>query len=327
MVDIEYLKTRYFYLDEPVKYKLKDNEINIYPIQLKDSEFFLSSVGILTVDKNSNSSIEIIQMSYLKFIVVILFQDEVNIQKLLNILILCLKLKKPQIITEDEKFYIIDKEEIGPGESGYVQLRLEDEIAVRRGDKFVVRFYSPMETIGGGVILEPNPGVKRRFQQDVIEELKRKESGSSADVIELHIKEHGDTMITSAELAKLTALSMDEVNQDIEELKENGQIYEPMSDEGWKKSLSIELKMKKEQGLDKIILVPGNHGEQFIREKLNLDMKYVVRTSNFIGYMLKEAQRMGYKKILMAGHIGKFIKLSAGIERRLFRKSASSPTS
>lgn len=40
MVDIEYLKTRYFYLDEPVKYKLKDNEINIYPIQLKDSEFF-----------------------------------------------------------------------------------------------------------------------------------------------------------------------------------------------------------------------------------------------------------------------------------------------
>ena len=48
---------------------------------------------------------------------------------------------------------LLDKEELGPGESGYVQLRLEEEIAVRRGDKFVVRFYSPMETIGGGVIL------------------------------------------------------------------------------------------------------------------------------------------------------------------------------
>ncbi|HBF5150424.1 TPA: cobalt-precorrin-5B (C(1))-methyltransferase [Clostridioides difficile] len=90
-------------------------------------------------------------------------------------------------------------------------------------------------------------------------------------------------------------------------------IVEPMSDEGWKKSLSIELQMKKEQGLDKIILVPGNHGEQFIREKLNLDIKYVVRVSNFVGYMIKEAQRIGYKKILMAGHIGKFIKVSAGI--------------
>lgn len=117
---------------------------------------------------------------------------------------------------------LLDKEEIGPGESGYVQLRLEEEIAVRRGDKFVVRFYSPMETIGGGVILEPNPGVKKRFQENVIEELKRKESGSSADVIELHVRGRADTLITTAELAKLTALSIDEVQEDISELLSQG---------------------------------------------------------------------------------------------------------
>ena len=103
-----------------------------------------------------------------------------------------------------------------------MQLRLEEEIAVRRGDKFVVRFYSPMETIGGGVILEPNPGVKKRFQENVIEELKRKESGSSADVIELHVRERADTLITTAELAKLTALSIDEVQEDISELLSQG---------------------------------------------------------------------------------------------------------
>lgn len=117
---------------------------------------------------------------------------------------------------------LLDKEEIGPGESGFVQLRLEEEVAVRRGDKFVVRFYSPMETIGGGEVLEPNPKVKRRFQQDVIEELKRKESGSTADVIELHVKGHGDTLITVAELAKLTALSPEEVKEDVEQLEAQG---------------------------------------------------------------------------------------------------------
>src|SRR5699024_473329 len=74
---------------------------------------------------------------------------------------------------------LLDREEIGPGEDGYVQFRLEEEIAVKKGDKFVVRFYSPMETIGGGVILEPNPAVHRRFQQQVIEDLERKESGST----------------------------------------------------------------------------------------------------------------------------------------------------
>ena len=117
---------------------------------------------------------------------------------------------------------LLDKEEIGPGESGFVQLRLEEEVAVRRGDKFVVRFYSPMETIGGGEVLEPNPRVKRRFQQSVIEELERKESGSTADVIELHVKGHGDTLITIAELAKLTALSPDEVKEDVERLESQG---------------------------------------------------------------------------------------------------------
>ena len=119
---------------------------------------------------------------------------------------------------------LLDKEELGPGESGYVQLRLEEEIALRRGDKFVVRFYSPMETIGGGVILEPNPVRHKRFQKDVIEDLERKESGSSADVIEMHVKAHGDTMITQTELAKLTALSMEEVVEDVKTLEAEGAV-------------------------------------------------------------------------------------------------------
>ena len=117
---------------------------------------------------------------------------------------------------------LLDKEEIGPDESGFVQLRLEEEIALRRGDKFVVRFYSPMETIGGGVVLEPNPKKKKRFDQNAIEELKRKESGSSEDVIELHVKSHGETMITVTELAKLTALSLEEVLEDVQSLEEQG---------------------------------------------------------------------------------------------------------
>lgn len=119
---------------------------------------------------------------------------------------------------------LLDKDEIGPGESGYVQLRLEEEIALRRGDKFIVRFYSPMETIGGGVVLEPNPTKKKRFNPETIEELKRKESGSSEDIIEMHIKNSKDSMPTVAELAKITALSLDEVKKDVDALEEKGVI-------------------------------------------------------------------------------------------------------
>ena len=119
---------------------------------------------------------------------------------------------------------LLDKEEIGPGESGYVQLRLEEEIALRRGDKFVIRFYSPMETIGGGVVLEPNPVIHRRFQEPVIEDLKRKESGSSIDVIELRVREHGEDLLTQAEVARLTAMSPEEVAEDVQALKDSGVI-------------------------------------------------------------------------------------------------------
>ena len=119
---------------------------------------------------------------------------------------------------------LLDKEEIGPGESGYVQLRLEEEIALRRGDKFIVRFYSPMETIGGGVVLEPNPTKKKRFHQETIEELERKESGSSEDIIDMHIHNSKDSMMTVAELAKITALSPEEVTEDVTSLEAQGMI-------------------------------------------------------------------------------------------------------
>lgn len=114
---------------------------------------------------------------------------------------------------------LLEQDEMEAGQEGFVQLRLEEEIAVRRGDRFVVRFYSPMETIGGGVILETNPRIKKRFRPEVIRELKSKESGSVADIICMHVNNHNDTMMTAAELAKITALRIEEIQENIEMLE------------------------------------------------------------------------------------------------------------
>lgn len=149
---------------------------------------------------------------------------------------------------------LLDKEQIGPGEEGLVQLRLEEEIAVKRGDRFVVRFYSPMETIGGGIVLEPNPVRKKRFDAQAIEELKKKESGSLGDVMELQIKEHGDTMITLAELAKVMAHSVDELKEYLEELEESGTIYVfPMKKDTylWHRDSEFAVRQKIEETLQK----------------------------------------------------------------------------
>ena len=149
---------------------------------------------------------------------------------------------------------LLDKEQIGPGEEGLVQLRLEEEIAVKRGDRFVVRFYSPMETIGGGIVLEPNPVRKKRFDAQAIVELKKKESGSLGDVMELQIKEHGDTMITLAELAKVMAHSVDELKEYLEELEESGTIFVfPMKKDTylWHRDSEFAVRQKIEETLQK----------------------------------------------------------------------------
>ena len=149
---------------------------------------------------------------------------------------------------------LLDKEQIGPGEEGLVQLRLEEEIAVKRGDRFVVRFYSPMETIGGRIVLEPNPVRKKRFDAQAIEELKKKESGSLGDVMELQIKEHGDTMITLAELAKVMAHSVDELKEYLEELEESGTIFVfPMKKDTylWHRDSEFAVRQKIEETLQK----------------------------------------------------------------------------
>lgn len=84
---------------------------------------------------------------------------------------------------------LLDREELKPGESALVQLRLEEKLVCRKGDRFVVRFYSPMLTIGGGLVLEPKPPKRRRFRQDVLEELAVKERGTPEELLEQLLQE------------------------------------------------------------------------------------------------------------------------------------------
>lgn len=90
-------------------------------------------------------------------------------------------------------------------------------------------------------------------------------------------------------------------------------IVEPMSDEAFKESLAIELKMANQQGLDKVVLVPGNYGEENAIRLFGIDKSNIIKTSNFIGFMLNKCIEEKIKKVLLVGHIGKLVKLSGGI--------------
>ena len=121
---------------------------------------------------------------------------------------------------------LLDKDELKPGDTGLAELLLEEELATKRGDRFIVRFYSPLETIGGGMVLEPNPRKKKRFSEDAIEELLKKESGSLADVCELNIRAETEDLITLKDLAKNMSHSAEELRPYLDELRDSGVIFE-----------------------------------------------------------------------------------------------------
>lgn len=115
-VDLDILSRTYFYFDEPVNYKINKQNIKIYPVSVKDSEIFLSSISLFTIDKNATPSVEIIQMSYLQFIIEVLIkQNKDNLQRFINLLKLCLHMEDPRIqLNEMGKPILIDGKIVCP---------------------------------------------------------------------------------------------------------------------------------------------------------------------------------------------------------------------
>lgn len=140
-IDIDFYKKAYFYFDKPVDYQIKDKLIKIYPVAVEDSEVFLSSMNILMVDKNSSPSVEIIQMSYLEFIYKILFQDQTNIDRFVNILKYCLHINSPYIgFNENDKPYLIDKENdilIGPKDFDNIKRLILYQNLIHYDDEYI----------------------------------------------------------------------------------------------------------------------------------------------------------------------------------------------
>lgn len=118
----------------------------------------------------------------------------------------------------------LDREQLTPGESCYAQLRLEEEIVAKRSDRFIIRFYSPMMTIGGGEILEPNPPKRKRFDKDVIQELEIKEKGEISEIIEKIIKDKSKSFPTIKDISILTAMTEEKIQGIIDKLEKKNKI-------------------------------------------------------------------------------------------------------
>ncbi len=121
---------------------------------------------------------------------------------------------------------LLGTDELLPGQEGYAQLLLEEPIAVRKKDRFILRFYSPLETIAGGEVLDQLAVKKRRMSESTLEEMRQKEKGGAADILEYMVKEAEKAMITVKAVADKGAFPAEELEPAIAELVENHRIVE-----------------------------------------------------------------------------------------------------
>ncbi|MBQ5955114.1 MAG: selenocysteine-specific translation elongation factor [Firmicutes bacterium] len=128
------------------------------------------------------------------------------------------------------KVVLLDRDALDKGESCFCQLKLEEEAAVRRGDRFIIRFFSPLITIGGGKILETAPKKHKRFDENAIKGLEIKDSGSDPEVLELTVKEKSRMLLDEKALALKLNLPPDNVSTITGDLEKAGRLFRVKKD-------------------------------------------------------------------------------------------------
>ena len=114
----------------------------------------------------------------------------------------------------------LDQKEIKANQTALCEFRLEEEIYVKRGDKFVIRSYSPVKTIGGGEIIDTNSQNHTVNSTDYVSYLKNKEEFTEID----EIIDFLDTFKTEEEIYTHMGIEKSALEEDLKQMVANNDI-------------------------------------------------------------------------------------------------------
>jgi selenocysteine-specific elongation factor len=100
------------------------------------------------------------------------------------------------------RLVLLDEEEVAPGKEALAQIQLESPAVAERGDRFVLRTYSPMRTIGGGRVLDVSGTKRRRFRREDLDALRVAEEGTLEDRVRERVRAKGGLGLPEADLTQ-----------------------------------------------------------------------------------------------------------------------------
>lgn len=123
------------------------------------------------------------------------------------------------------RVFVLGQDRLRPGQKGFLQIVLEEPVVAVRGDSFIIRSYSPVHTIGGGIIIEPHAIKHKKRQANLLEEMVLKASGNLTKLAE-HLLERKNKIVSQQELARDLGLSLPETRQCLEPALKSGTVRE-----------------------------------------------------------------------------------------------------
>ncbi len=117
---------------------------------------------------------------------------------------------------------LLGRETLAPGTEDFIQLHFEKPVVLDAGDRFVVRSYSPVRTIGGGTVLDVHPEKHRHLQKGLLPKLEKLLRGDPAQKVLDHLEAVRFYPITKDELAKRMGMAQEEIQDRLTELEASG---------------------------------------------------------------------------------------------------------
>jgi selenocysteine-specific elongation factor len=119
---------------------------------------------------------------------------------------------------------LLDRAELSPGERAFARFRMEASLVALPGDRFVIRSYSPIVTIGGGTLLDIDPPRFKRRAPSLIAHLRLLAEGTPEDVVEEHVRQRGPAGVRLAVLSGRVPFGPERLRARLEALASNGRI-------------------------------------------------------------------------------------------------------
>lgn len=117
---------------------------------------------------------------------------------------------------------LLGSQGLQPGQEAFIQLRTDHPVVASKGDCFILRLPSPSETLGGGVILDPDPGqIYKRFDQNNLLRLEKMLSGSESELLSQILENQKVTSLSA--LAQKSALPAQDIGQLVTLMLQNGE--------------------------------------------------------------------------------------------------------